>query len=295
MFASTNFNQPLNNWNVSSVTNMRGMFEGAIAFNQPIETWDVSAVTDMSFMFILAQNFNQPLNNWNVSAVTQMPRMFERASSFNRRLGSWNVSNVTNMSGMFDRATSYNQPMDNWNVSNVTNMSNMFSGATSFDQSLGTWDVSNVNNMTNMFLNVTLSTINYDDTLIAWDALNLQPNVNFHGGFSQYCNSASQRTNIINNDGWTIIDGGQTICGSLSAKDFENQAFKLYPNPTKTSFYIETKEIVNNVGVIDILGKTVKTFKSNVENYSIDDLKSGLYFININTEKGKATKKLIKE
>jgi surface protein len=33
------FNQPLNSWNVSNVTNMKGMFYGAISFNQDISYW----------------------------------------------------------------------------------------------------------------------------------------------------------------------------------------------------------------------------------------------------------------
>jgi surface protein len=33
---ATSFNQPLNNWNVSKVTNMEAMFWGATSFNQPL-------------------------------------------------------------------------------------------------------------------------------------------------------------------------------------------------------------------------------------------------------------------
>ena len=47
------FNQPIGNWDVSNVTNMRNMFGCAKAFNQPIGNWDVSSVTDMSLMFRL--------------------------------------------------------------------------------------------------------------------------------------------------------------------------------------------------------------------------------------------------
>ena len=41
-----------------------------------ISNWDVSRVTNMSSMFNGAGNFNQPLNNWNVSKVTNMSSMF---------------------------------------------------------------------------------------------------------------------------------------------------------------------------------------------------------------------------
>jgi surface protein len=38
-FGATNFNQPLNAWNVSNVTNMSYMFYGALEFNQPLDAW----------------------------------------------------------------------------------------------------------------------------------------------------------------------------------------------------------------------------------------------------------------
>ena len=98
------------------------------------------------------------------------------------------------------------------------------------------------------------------------------------------------------NDGSTGIELWKYQDASLSIDDIElENSISLYPNPTKTSFSIETKEIISSVIVIDMLGKTVKTFKQSIETYSIDDLKSGLYFINITTEKGKVTKKLVKE
>ena len=45
------FNQPIGNWDVSSVTNMSSMFKGATSFNQPIGNWDVSNVISMNHMF----------------------------------------------------------------------------------------------------------------------------------------------------------------------------------------------------------------------------------------------------
>ena len=59
-----------------------------------ISQWDVSNVTDMRGMFGNASSFNQPLNNWNVSNVRRMRDMFTGATSFNQPLNNWNVSNV---------------------------------------------------------------------------------------------------------------------------------------------------------------------------------------------------------
>jgi len=95
MFQSaTAFNQPIGNWDVSNVTNMREMFASATAFNQDISSWDVSNVTNMLNMFYIATSFNQPIGSWNVSSVTDMSNMFYNATSFNQPIGSWDVGNV---------------------------------------------------------------------------------------------------------------------------------------------------------------------------------------------------------
>jgi ELWxxDGT repeat protein len=81
---------------------------------------------------------------------------------------------------------------------------------------------------------------------------------------------------------------------SVNAVELEN-SISLYPNPTTNSFSIETKYPINNISVFDIQGKTVKLFKENLAFYDIEELTSGLYFVNIKTENGSITKKIIKE
>jgi len=174
-------------------------------------------------------------------------------------------------------------------------MSNMFDGAIVYDQSIGNWNVSNVTDMTNMFLNITLSEANYDALLIGWEAQTLQPNVSFHGGFSKYCNAATERANIISTYGWSITDGGQATC-SLSINDEELQNITFFPNPTNDSFSIRTNNnYINKIEIYDIQGKTVKTFTENSSAYNIKELMTGLYFIKIETDKGTTIKKLIKK
>ncbi len=74
MFFKTPFNQPLNNWNVSSVTDMGRMFSST-DFNQPVGDWDVSSVTDMSWMFNITP-FNQDISNWCVPNIFSEPDGF---------------------------------------------------------------------------------------------------------------------------------------------------------------------------------------------------------------------------
>ncbi len=152
MFATaTEFNQPLNNWDVSNVTNMQGMFAEALKFNQPLNNWVVSSVTNMSGTFVAAMKFNQNINSWSVSNVTDMSNMFGNADDFNQPLNNWVTSKVTNMSGMFSMASKFNQDINSWDVSKVTNMSGMFDGAKVFNKPLNNWDVSKVTNMSSIF------------------------------------------------------------------------------------------------------------------------------------------------
>jgi len=168
------FNRPLNNWDVSNVTDMTSMFASS-AFNQPIDNWVVENVTNMSQMFRSA-SFNQPIGTWNVSAVTNMARMFERNSAFNQPLNNWTVDNVTDMSSMFDGGSGtlskFNQPLNLWNVSAVTNMSGMFS-VTEFNQPIDNWDVSAVTDMNSMFQGWSTYYTHFDQPLASWDVSNV--------------------------------------------------------------------------------------------------------------------------
>ena len=85
MFADAHaFNQPLNNWDTSKVTNMSAMFNSAYAFNQPLNNWDTSKVTNMSYMFSSAHAFNQPLNNRRINQISDenLKDMFRDAAAF---------------------------------------------------------------------------------------------------------------------------------------------------------------------------------------------------------------------
>jgi surface protein len=150
LFEQSTFNSNISGWTVSQVTTMESMFFFNPVFDQPIGDWNVSNVTNMSHMF-MESKFNQPIGGWNVGRVINMQNMFWDNTAFNQPIGGWNVSNVTYMDRMF-MESKFNQPIENWNVGRVKDMSYMFNGNTVFNQPIGGWNVSPVTNTDYMFL-----------------------------------------------------------------------------------------------------------------------------------------------
>jgi surface protein len=212
------FNQNISSWDVRKVTLMGSMFNSAIHFNQDISGWNVSGVTNMSRMFLAAKAFNQNISGWDVSNATEMSSMFENANAFNQDISNWDVSKVTKMNSMFNKATAFNQDISSWDVGSVTKMSYMFFNATAFNQNIGGWNVSSVTEMFQMFYGATLSTDNYNNLLIGWAGQTINNGVNFHGGNSKYSPGAAAdaRAVLTGTYGWTITDGGESNALAVS-------------------------------------------------------------------------------
>ena len=205
-------NANLNSWNTTNVTNMNSLFATS-NFNGDISSWNTASVTNMGSMFASNPAFNQDLSGWDVSSATDASGMFSGATSFNQNIGGWNTGGLADTSGMFSFATNFNQDISGWDTSSVGDMTAMFAYATSFNQNIGGWNVSAVTDMTSMFDGVTLSTNNYDLLLASWSAQALQPGVVFSAGNSQYCN-AVDRSSIVTSYAWAITDGGPAVCSA---------------------------------------------------------------------------------
>jgi len=197
---------------------MGSMFDKASNFNQPLNDWDVASVNNMEYMFFEASKFNQPLNDWNVASVTNMGDMFYDAYAFNQCLSTWagkarsdvDVDNIFTYSGCpsygpwcqgareqcfapsiaddctlctsstviaesddfqakvaacIDGTCPDNVPIGCWDTSKVTDMANAFLGKASFDDSINCWDVKRVTSMNAMFDNAS----DFNQPLNDWD------------------------------------------------------------------------------------------------------------------------------
>jgi gliding motility-associated-like protein len=74
---------------------------------------DLSRVTSMASMFQGASSFNQPLDDWEVGQVQIMDDMFSGASSFDQDLGNWDISNLRSMRSMLDDTAISTENYDN--------------------------------------------------------------------------------------------------------------------------------------------------------------------------------------
>lgn len=176
----------------------RSVFQNCLDFNPTsgnMSTWDMSRCTDLSYAFKGASLFNEDISMWNTSNVQTMRETFKNAITFNQTIGNWDVSNVTDMRQMLGNASSFNHNISSWNVDGWT------SGATA-DLPIASTSG-----------NFTLSTLNYDLLLVAWDAYNFANYVGNAADFGTSTYSLSDpavvtaRNNLIAKWG-NILDGG---------------------------------------------------------------------------------------
>jgi hypothetical protein len=69
----------------------------------------------------------------------------------------------------------------------------------------------------------------------------------------------------------------------------------LYPNPTSNELTIQSNSKIKSITIIDLTGKKIKKEIKNKNSISVNELYSGIYFIEILTLEGKFIEKFIKE
>ena len=156
-------------WDVSNITNMNHMFQGASSFNEDISGWDVSNVNSMMNMFKGASSFNQNLSRWkNKLKRSALNSIFRNwGTRFKDLLKPELITDnhllgilVDNYIGTDDKDDfTYNNKfygrIGTWDVSNITKMNDLFAIVyligDDFNEDISKWDVSKVEDMTYMF------------------------------------------------------------------------------------------------------------------------------------------------
>src|SRR5690625_7536491 len=97
---------------LSNVTTMHSMFDGAISLNSDLNHWNVSNVKNMRRLFrgeyVAGSEFDGDIGSWGVSNVTQGEDVCENATSLHGGVSRWDVSCVVDMHGMCGRSLRFN-------------------------------------------------------------------------------------------------------------------------------------------------------------------------------------------
>jgi hypothetical protein len=102
MFESANsFNQNIGTWDMSKVTNV-GRSIRSQSFNNggssSINNWNLSGVTSLFGMFWDASQFNQPIKDWNITGVTTAGNFMTTngfsTANYDDVLNTWSQKNV---------------------------------------------------------------------------------------------------------------------------------------------------------------------------------------------------------
>jgi len=95
-----------------------------------------------------------------------------------------------------------------------------------------------------------------------------------------------------------LVDAGtnySTDCATMGVEEFSWDLVSIYPNPVENKLYVDLKT-EGSYHLTDIFGQEIKkgTLISSQNELDIHNLSNGLYFLNIDSKKGHATQKIIK-
>lgn len=213
-------NSSFNNWVLTGLTQIANFFASCGLFNQPLGDWDVSTITVFNGVF-QDSGFNQNIGSWNVGNGKIFTAMFRR-TPFNNggsdSIKDWDMSSATTLGasglGMFSGpGCTFNQPIGSWDVSNVTSFNSVFRSNTVFNQDIGDWDVRSGTDFQLFMLGK--APANYDAAKLdsiynKWSLLPVQPNQAPNFGNIKYTAAGQAGRDILTSapKNWTITDGG---------------------------------------------------------------------------------------
>ncbi len=113
-----------------------------------------------------------------------------------------------------------------------------------------------------------------------------------NGCANSFCDTLS----VFNKTGTLTINVVDPLVTELDEKITVLEDIWIYPNPTSKLLTIIINQLnINEISIVDITGKTLKTIMTDFGVVDVSNLTNGIYFIKIITDEGTITKKFVKQ
>ncbi len=111
-----------------------------------------------------------------------------------------------------------------------------------------------------------------------------------------YCDSIGSNGVIFKQAGFAISVISTPIITGLDNSISLSSEIKIYPNPTSSNLTIISDQlIIDEINIIDITGKTIQTFSTDLNNIFLDNIPNGIYFIKITANQKAIFQKFVKQ
>ena len=182
----------------------------ASSFTINMTSWNFTPITTVQGMFLDSTGINPNVEGLDFSNVQSFRSFLQNTDSWTGTMTNANMASAEDCYQMFRLNNSANPDADTWTNFAPTDVTQFFGGTSFTTKSLANWDITNLTIGNNMLLNKTMSTADYDSTLISWAAQAYNNNVTIHFGNSTYTLGGAAETarGVLVAAGWIITDGG---------------------------------------------------------------------------------------
>ena len=117
-----------------------------------------------------------------------------------------------------------------------------------------------------------------------------------YSGDNGYPNGTLYLDTVENVGNFDLVFKVEIETETLGVAEYTKNDIKIYPNPAKNQIQISSKTPIQGDAILyNILGKAIKSFKLENAIIDISNLNSGVYLLELKTDKGVFVKRIIKE